>query len=528
MHQAYYRKWRPATFDQVCGQEHITSVLEYEVANNKTSHAYLFCGTRGTGKTTCAKILAKAINCLSPINGNPCGQCEACKAVENGTATDILEMDAASNNGVEYIREIREEVAYLPAMLKSRVYIIDEVHMLSQSAFNALLKTLEEPPPHVVFILATTEMQKIPATILSRCQRFTFKRIAASVIADRIKYIAGEEGLKLDDDAALRIARIAQGGMRDAISLLELCAGENTEIHESTVFNTLGISGRESVERTVRSVVARDYEGIFREISNIYITSSDLTVFWQDLIEFYRDMLVAKTAKSSSEYLDLTASELDSVKELASGFTKERLLYHSRLLNDAYVQLQKGSSSSRVIAEMTLVRMCDDKLSDSGDALLARISALETAVLSGVSSQAIPKPDSDNIIPMPESNCEKKQEETKYAENSDDEIKAANASPSVLSSIKNWIEIVKQYEQIDTGVAPLLKMAKAYTCGDKIKLHVGDSFSKTILERENVKENLARLISSTAGENYNPENITVEAVKQKDTVSDALSELSDV
>ncbi|MBQ2307946.1 MAG: DNA polymerase III subunit gamma/tau, partial [Clostridia bacterium] len=225
MHQALYRKWRPQTFDDVCGQEHVTSILKYETENNKFSHAYLFCGSRGTGKTTCAKILAKAVNCEASVNGSPCNKCASCLAIDAGTATDVLEMDAASNNGVDNIRDIRDEVVYTPSALKYRVYIVDEVHMLSGSAFNALLKTLEEPPSHAVFILATTELHKLPSTIVSRCQRYDFRRIATDTLVKRLSHIADSEGISYDSDALRIIAKMAQGGMRDAISLLELCAG---------------------------------------------------------------------------------------------------------------------------------------------------------------------------------------------------------------------------------------------------------------------------------------------------------------
>ena len=260
MHQALYRKWRPHTFEEVYGQDHITSILKYEVANSKFSHAYLFCGSRGTGKTTCAKILAKAVNCLSPENGNPCGKCSACLSIDAGSETDILEMDAASNNGVDNIRDIRDEVVYSPSNLKYRVYIIDEVHMLSASAFNALLKTLEEPPEHVVFILATTELHKLPATIISRCQRFDFRRIATTVLKDHLLRIAKAENIDIDESAALILAKQAQGGMRDAISLLDLCAGSRERIDDALVYRTVGSSGRENMLKVVRAIAEKDYD----------------------------------------------------------------------------------------------------------------------------------------------------------------------------------------------------------------------------------------------------------------------------
>lgn len=230
MYQTLYRKYRPRVFDDVCGQEHITSVLRYEAEHSRFSHAYLFCGSRGTGKTSCAKILAKVLNCEHPVDGNPCGECFSCRSIDEGNATDVLEMDAASRTGVDYIRDIQDEISFAPTSLKKRVYIIDEVHMLSVGAFNALLKTLEEPPEHAVFILATTEFHKLPATIISRCQRFDFRRIDSDVIAARLLYIAGQENISLTPDAAKVIAKQSFGGMRDAISLFELCSAGGCDV----------------------------------------------------------------------------------------------------------------------------------------------------------------------------------------------------------------------------------------------------------------------------------------------------------
>ncbi len=380
MHQALYRKWRPQIFDDVCGQEHITSVLRYEVEQGALSHAYLFCGSRGTGKTTCAKILSKAANCESPERGNPCGKCAACRAIDAGAATDVLEMDAASNNGVENIRDIRDEVVYTPSSLKYRVYIVDEVHMLSSSAFNALLKTLEEPPAHVIFILATTELNKLPSTIVSRCQRFDFRRIATSVLAERISYIARQEGFTLDPDAAERIAKHAQGGMRDAISLLELCGSAKKHISVQTVNEMVGSIGREGMLPVVRAVIAADYDAIFAAIDEAVASSRDLTVFWQDLIALYRDMLVLKTASTAARYLDLTDAEAASLTELTASLSRATLLAHCKLLEDALFAMQNANAIKRMVAELTLVRMCDPTLDTSPQGMLSRIERLEDAV----------------------------------------------------------------------------------------------------------------------------------------------------
>ena len=383
MHQALYRKWRPRTFDEVCGQEHITSILKYEVANNTFSHAYLFCGSRGTGKTSCAKILSKAVNCLSPKDGSPCGECAACRAIDSGSCTDVIEMDAASNNGVDNIRDIRDEVVYSPSNLKYRVYIIDEVHMLSTSAFNALLKTLEEPPEHVVFILATTELHKLPSTIISRCQRFDFRRIATAVLKDHLLHVAAEEGIEIEESAALLLAKQAQGGMRDAISLLELCAGSRRRIDDALVNDTVGKIGRENMLSVVKAVLERDYETIFESVDEVFRSSRDITVFWQDLSSVYRDLLVIKTSANAAAYLDLTDSETRALTEIAAGFTLERLSYHCTMLRETLLDMQRVNSIRRITAEMTLVRMCDERLDSSPEAMLSRISELEARLNSG-------------------------------------------------------------------------------------------------------------------------------------------------
>ncbi len=383
LHQALYRKWRPRTFADVCGQDHITAILRYSVESGKTSHAYLFTGSRGTGKTTCAKILAKAVNCEAPENGNPCGKCPSCIAADKAGCIDIVEMDAASNNGVDDIRQIRDEVEYLPAELKKKVYIIDEVHMLSQSAFNALLKTLEEPPPHVMFILATTEIQKIPATILSRCQRYDFRRIASEVIAERLEHIAKAENITLDHEAAFMLAHLAQGGMRDAISLLELCAGDDRPVSAEVVEQIAGTSGRDIIIKLLSAVCEKDFDTVFSEIAKLFVSSKDLAVVWQDIIAFYRDMLVVKTTKNCREYLDLSDRQYAQLMEIAGRFAVETIIYHTKLLDEALVSMRMSNASKRLIAEMTLVRMCDERFASTNEALASRITALEDKLKSG-------------------------------------------------------------------------------------------------------------------------------------------------
>ncbi len=377
MHLALYRKWRSRDFDDVCGQEHVTSTLKYEVANNLVSHAYLFSGPRGTGKTSCAKILSRAVNCEHPINGNPCNECHSCRSILSGSAVDVVEMDAASNNGVDNIRDIRDEVIFTPAELRYRVYIVDEVHMLSPSAFNALLKTLEEPPQHVIFILATTELHKLPETVISRCQRFEFHRLTVPVISDRLEHIVEAEGLTATKGALDELARIASGGMRDAISHLELCAGRHKEINESLVADVFGKLGYERVAETARAVAERDYDAIFSTISELTAAGRDISVFWDELSSFYRDMLIIKSTRTPERFLDISESSMASLRATAELFNMQDILYQCRLLDGAAADMARKSKSKRLCAELTLIRMCDPAMSTEPDAMSARIAALE-------------------------------------------------------------------------------------------------------------------------------------------------------
>ena len=381
MYRALYRKWRPTTFDDVVGQEHITSILKYQCKEGKHSHAYLFCGTRGTGKTTCSKILAKALNCLSPVDGNPCGKCAACMSIDSGSCMDVVEMDAASNNGIDDIRDIRDEVVYTPSELKYKVYIIDEVHMLSINAFNGLLKTLEEPPSYVVFILATTEMHKLPTTIISRCQRYDFRKMSSDDIIGRLKYIAKEEGISITEDAARLISRLASGGMRDAISLFELCSGSANKIDIELVSEVLGVSGTETLYDIVSSVKKKDYGRIFSIVRDIENSSKDIAVFWQELISYYRDMLVAKTLRDSASYLELSQGEVEKMRELVSDMTSSEIIRQSKIIDSALLSMQRAGSYKRNVAEMTLIRLCDPSLDVSSESLLSRISELEAHVM---------------------------------------------------------------------------------------------------------------------------------------------------
>ena len=476
MHQALYRKWRPQTFEDVYGQDHITKVLKYEAEHGLFSHAYLFCGSRGTGKTTCAKILAKVVNCEHPVNGSPCGSCESCRLIEETAVTDILEMDAASNNSVENIRDIRDEVVYSPSSLRYRVYIIDEVHMLSGSAFNALLKTLEEPPAHVIFILATTELHKLPSTIISRCQRFDFRRIAIPELMKRILQIAKAEQIEIEEDAAFLIAKLAQGGMRDSISLLELCAGSHERITVELVNETVGSTGRAAMLRVVNAIADRDYETILAEVNRVVQSSQDIRVFWQDLISLYRDILVIRTSSNAAEYLDLTESEYTELRAVAARFTKETLLQHSRLLEDGLLSMQRSTDVRRITAEFTLLRMCEPELSVNPEAMLSRISELERTVellrRSGVAVAAEPAPEKEAVAST-SSSAETSAVATAEPSPVVTPPPAASVAPKptapvgdaskrVLKILRGWPEIIERLSGSHPMYRSLLSDVKAY------------------------------------------------------------------
>lgn len=382
MYQALYRKWRPRTFDDVVGQNHITETLKQQVAGQRLSHAYLFTGTRGTGKTTCAKILSRAVNCLSPVRGNPCNNCKACLGIENGSILDVLELDAASNNGVDQVRELREEAIYSPAAVRKRVYIIDEVHMLTNQAFNALLKILEEPPSHLMFILATTELHKVPATIKSRCQQFTFKRILPSQISQRLQYVAKQEQLQLTPEGATLLARLADGGMRDALSLLDQCS-RDTVIDEQSILDTLGLAGNLETARMLQLIARHDTSGALEKLARFYQNGKDISTILEELSCLVRDLLVLKTAPKGGETLLTGGYDEQTMRRLCDELPAPRLLFMLKTLQDTIPQLVR-SRNKRTDAELCLIRLCDESLDDSNTGLLARISNLEQRLADGV------------------------------------------------------------------------------------------------------------------------------------------------
>ena len=381
MYQALYRKWRPQTFDQVVGQQHITETLKNQVKTGRLSHAYLFIGTRGTGKTTCARILAKAVNCEHPVDGNPCGVCPACRGISDGSVLDVVELDAASNNGVDNVRALREEAVFTPASVRKRVYIIDEVHMLSASAFNALLKILEEPPEHLMFILATTELQKVPATILSRCQRHSFRRIDTPDIAEYLEYIAKQENFKLSHEAAELIARLADGGVRDALSLLDQCSARET-IDLEAVYSAMGLAGNRRTAQLMSGILDHDTDKTLRDFNSMWMDGKDPATLLTELSGLLRDTLMTHVAPKGARSLISGGYDDTTLGELSGRMTTEEIICAMETVQK-YTASMRESTSPKTTAELCLVSLCDNTMGESIAELRARISRLELQISSG-------------------------------------------------------------------------------------------------------------------------------------------------
>ncbi|MGI6776798.1 MAG: DNA polymerase III subunit gamma/tau [Acetivibrionales bacterium] len=387
-YKALYRKWRPLVFEDIVEQEHVVKTLKYSITTGHIVHAYLFCGTRGTGKTTMAQILSRAINCLNPQDGNPCNECEVCRGILSGTILDVIEIDAASNNSVDNIREIREEVIYSPSRAKYKVYIIDEVHMLSQGAFNALLKTLEEPPGHVVFILATTEPHKLPVTILSRCQKYEFRRITQESIVGRLNKISEAQGIVLHKEAAGLIARLADGALRDAISLLDQCMSlSGREISYDDVLSIAGIVNDSFIVDFINAINTKDIDMLFSLVDKLIMSGKDIIQFLADLIFYYRNLLVCKLSKNPCDIVQVSGELLGVMQEQSANISQEEIIYIIKELSSLESEA-KWSSHPRILLEVSLVRICENYVSEDNNSILERLAALERKINSSSFAEA--------------------------------------------------------------------------------------------------------------------------------------------
>jgi len=375
MHLALYRKYRSATFDEVISQEHITTTLKNQIKAGTPAHAYLFTGSRGTGKTTCAKLMAKAVNCLSPVDGNPCGECESCKAIAAG-CPDIIEMDAASNNGVDDVRALRDEVMYAPTVCRYKVYIIDEVHMLSSQAFNALLKTIEEPPPHVIFILATTEIHKVPATIASRCQQFRFSRIDVEESTKRLCEIAKKENVNITEDAARLISRLSDGGMRDAVSLLDQCISVSADIDEETVRTTAGIAGTEHLFTLAQCIHEQNAPEALKILDELHNQSKDLMLLLDELLSHFRNLCILSATNSDFSLIPAGSGTRNDLARQTKEFTLGEIMRCMDILQDCIARTPK-TAKRKTVAEMCLIRLCTPRLDSDTSALSLRLEKLE-------------------------------------------------------------------------------------------------------------------------------------------------------
>ena len=519
---ALYRKYRPRIFSDVVGQEHITKVLKSEVMQGSVSHAYLFCGSRGTGKTTCAKILAKAVSCENPQNGDPCGECEKCRAFDS--SFDILEMDAASNNGVDDVRDLREKINFLPIEMKRRVYIIDEVHMLSPGAFNALLKTLEEPPEHVMFILATTELNKIPATILSRCKRFDFHRISSDDIVKRLEYVCAEEKIGIDNSALRLISNLATGAMRDALSMLELFVGQEKVTREDAEAS-LGVVGNEIVLNLLKQIASADTKGALETVNGAYSSSKDPAILCTELGNLLRDLLVMKYASTSVSTLidDQGADVIAVLRDIEDSFTPERLLYCTEIVEQTSAKLARSGLSRRTVLEIMAMRLCDSRLSTSTEALLERVAALESAPRASFAGapavhreapvkeqqpaeEAViynePSADSgyslDGLVPPEEEAPEKAPAQTAAASS-----QKTSGSSNLGDEMLSMGEVIEAVKEEDMILYSMVTDAKGYLNGDVLSVKLNPMGYFMITSNDAMKEALTRICSKILGYSVN-------------------------
>lgn len=543
MYRVLYRKWRPQTFDDVSGQEHITSTLKNEIVAGRLNHAYLFTGSRGTGKTSCAKILAKAVNCLDVHGGNPCGNCEVCSGIDDGSILDVVEMDAASNRNIDDIRQIIDEVQFKPAKCKYRVYIIDEVHMLTTQAFNALLKTLEEPPEHVVFILATTEVHKLPQTILSRCQKFEFHRIPPRAIADRLLFVAQQEEVTLSDSAAMLIASVADGALRDGLSLLDRCIAIGSDIDEDVVRNAAGLARKTYLYELVNCVINKNTAKSLEIIDRLYGESKDMARLCDELVAHFRALMLIKSVRNPRDILVMSEDEFEEAQTQSDYLSLADIVYYMDVLSRAYQRMGKGTGD-RTELEMAMVKLACSELDGTYEALTQRVSALEKAVKKGVTV---------NYEPVSEDNEEKsnvsetdslpaKKEETLDISTTDVEkpmptskqdvsssktvqesepqkapvakpatapVSKAARTPANLDDIyKNakpfpeWVDVVSNMKPISRAIAAAFSGSTAYVSGSYLLIDTSNEMAFELLKNGTRREEIRKIILETTGRVY--------------------------
>lgn len=490
---ALYRKFRPAEFSEVKGQEHIVTTLQNQIKANRIGHAYLFCGTRGTGKTSIAKIFAKAVNCESPVDGSPCGECPTCKSIAAGTSMNVIEIDAASNNGVDNIREIRENVAYSPTEGKYKVYIIDEVHMLSIGAFNALLKTLEEPPEYVIFILATTEAHKIPITILSRCQRYDFKRITAETICARLRDLMDKEAVDVEEKALRYIAKAADGSMRDALSLLDQCIAFylGKKLTYDNVLDVLGALDTDVYSSLLRKIIKRDIPSVMSDVEDIVMQGRELSQFVTEFIQYLRNLLFVQSADHLEDFLEVSSENLAQLKEEATMIDSESLMRYIRVFSELSGQI-KYSTQKRVLTEVALIKLCKPQMERTYDSLLDRLSAIEEQLEHGVVTVAPAKEESvKNPPPVKEQ----------------PRVKAC--SDDIRRVIHEWNQIIKE-------CSPVIK---SYLMGHRdfrqdgnggLQIVMRENLAADLLGSEDLRKELETVIYNKFGKDVSVQYISVE------------------
>ena len=523
MYRVLYRKWRPAVFTDVSGQEHITSTLQNEVSSGRLNHAYLFTGSRGTGKTTCAKILAKAVNCLNPQNGNPCGECEICKGIDDGSILDIVEMDAASNRKIDDIRQIIDEVQFKPAKCKYRVYIVDEVHMLTTEAFNALLKTLEEPPEHVIFILATTEVHKLPQTIRSRCQRFDFHRIPPKAIADRVEYVVSQENAEITESAALMLASVADGALRDALSLLDSCLAVSSHIDEEVVRNAAGLVSKTYLFELATAIINKNPTRSLEIIDRLYSESKDMARLCDELVEHFRALMLIKTIKNPRDILIMSDDESEQAVTQSDYLSLADIVFYMDVLSRAYQRMGRGTGD-RTELEMALVKLSATELDGTVEALTARVTALEKAVKRGITvnyaqpaqqsvqaeaAQSASVPNTQTEVEEPFAKPEPEHKKAPVAKPAP-EVKpvAQRASVNLDELYDNavpfarWVEVVDSLKSVSRSIAAAFAGSTAYESGNYLLIDTNNELAFDLLRQNGRRAEIKQTLLELTGKNY--------------------------